>query len=255
MYNVLAYFYADYFDAGTVTDEMLGWAGESRNGFLCTCEGVEFLEYIRTSFFPFQLSSSFLHFECLQRNFCVKWLHYLGDNGNMATVPEKEAGLELDTTATHKVSKVKSTTLQELIGLGKDLGYSGKELQLFVAEQQDREREERKSEREARRAEAERETRKDEAEREARREEAERETRKDEAEREARREEAEREAKKEEAEREARREEAEREARREEAVREENERKWKAEMDAKQEEVRMRYHYGFHHYGFHLPNP
>ena len=29
--------------------------------------------------------------------------------------------------------KVKSTTLQELIGLGKDLGYSGKELQLFVA--------------------------------------------------------------------------------------------------------------------------
>ena len=36
-----------------VTDEMLGWAGESRNGFLCTCEGVEFLEYIRTSFFPF----------------------------------------------------------------------------------------------------------------------------------------------------------------------------------------------------------
>ena len=91
-----------------------------------------------------------------------------------------------------------------------------------MAEQQDREREERKSEREARR------------------EEAERETRKDEAEREARREEAEREAKKEEAEREARREEAEREARREEAVREENERKWKAEMDAKQEEVRLR---------------
>ena len=183
----------------------------------------------------------------------------------MATLPEKEAGLELDTTATHKVSKVKSTTLQELIGLGKDLGYSGKDLQLFVAEQQDREREERKAERDARREEAERETRKDEAEREARREEAEREARKDEAERkatreeaerearkdeaerEARREEAEREAKKEEAEREARREEAEREARREEAerrreeaVREENERKWKAEMDARQEEVRMR---------------
>ena len=58
----------------------------------------------------------------------------MGDNGHMATLPEKEAGLELDTTATHKVSKVKSTTLQELIGLGKDLGYSGKELQLFVAE-------------------------------------------------------------------------------------------------------------------------
>ena len=99
-------------------------------------------------------------------------MDYFGDNGNMATLPEKVAGLELDTTATHKVSKVKSTTLQELIGLGKDLRYSGKELQLFVAEQQDREREERKSEREARREETERETRKDEAEREARREEA-----------------------------------------------------------------------------------
>ena len=132
-------------------------------------------------------------------------MHYLGDNGNMATLPEKEAGLELDTTAMHKVSKVKPTTLQELIGLGKDyIGYSGKGLQLFVAEQQDREREERKSERDARREEAERKTRKDEAEREARREEADREIR------------------------------------REEAVREENERKWKAEMDAKQEEVRMR---------------
>ena len=55
-----------------VTDEMLGWAGESRNGFLCTCEGVEFLEYIRTSFFPFQLSSSFLHFECLQWNLSLR---------------------------------------------------------------------------------------------------------------------------------------------------------------------------------------
>ena len=46
----------------SVTDEMLGWAGESRNGFLCTCEGVEFLEYINNIIFPFQLSSSFLHF-------------------------------------------------------------------------------------------------------------------------------------------------------------------------------------------------
>ena len=40
-----------------VRDEMLCCAGESRNGFLCTFEGDEFL------------SSSFLHFAWLQRNF------------------------------------------------------------------------------------------------------------------------------------------------------------------------------------------
>ena len=36
-----------------VTDETLGWAGESRNGFLCICEGVEFLEYIKNIIFSF----------------------------------------------------------------------------------------------------------------------------------------------------------------------------------------------------------
>ena len=38
-----------------VTDEMLGWAGESRNGFLCTCEGVESLEYIKNIIFSFSI--------------------------------------------------------------------------------------------------------------------------------------------------------------------------------------------------------
>ena len=219
-----------YNNDNIVTDEMLGCAVMV---FLCTCEGVEFLVDIKTINFSFSIIFFFSTFHWVLRN--SRWslceVIDLGDNGNMATIPEKEAILEVDTTSMHKVSRVKSMTLQELIGLGKDLGYSGRELQLFLAEQQDREREEKKSEREARREEAGRETRKEEAEREARREEAERQTRREEAERQARREEAEREARREEverqagrdeAERQARRGEAEREARREEAVRKEN---------------------------------
>ena len=38
---------------GGVTDEMLGWAGESRNGFLCTCDGVEFFRIFKNHFFLF----------------------------------------------------------------------------------------------------------------------------------------------------------------------------------------------------------
>ena len=53
-----------------------------------------------------------------------------------------------------KVSKLKSTALQELVELGKDLGCSGKEAEQFVPEQQEREREEKKFEQNARREEA-----------------------------------------------------------------------------------------------------
>ena len=127
-----------------------------------------------------------------------------------------------------KVSVLMS--LQELINVGKGIGYSGAELQTFVRDQQDRQREERQLEREARREDAEREARKDQAEREARKEEAEREERKDQAEREARKEEAEREARKEE----ARKEEAA-------AERDAHERKWRGELNLKNEEVRLQH--------------
>ena len=114
-------------------------------------------------------------------------------------------------------------SLQELINIGKGIGYSGAELQTFVRDQQDRQREERQLEREARREDAEREARKEEAEREARKEEAEREARKEEAERDVM----------------IRKEEAERESRREEAAAQE--RKWQAELNLRNEEVRLQH--------------
>ena len=58
----------------------------------------------------------------------------VGYNGNMVTVPENETTVEVNMTWT-QATKLKSTTLQELIGLGKDPGYSGKELQHLVMEQ------------------------------------------------------------------------------------------------------------------------
>ena len=64
-------------------------------------------------------------------------------------------------------------SLQELINVGKGIGYSEAELQTFVRDQQDGQREKRQLEREARREDAERQTRKEQAEREARKEEAE----------------------------------------------------------------------------------
>ena len=63
-----------------------------------------------------------------------------------------------------KVSVLMS--LQELISIGKGLGYSGAELQLFVRDEQDRQGKERQLEREARRGDAEREARREQAERE-----------------------------------------------------------------------------------------
>ena len=101
---------------------------------------------------------------------------------------------------------------EELINVGKGIGYSGAELQTFVRDQPDRQREERQLEREARREDAEREARKDQAEREARKEEAEREARREEA----------------------RKEEAA-------AERDAHERKWRAELNLKNEEVRLRH--------------
>ena len=95
-----------------------------------------------------------------------------GYRQHLATVPVS-CGKE----TTKKVSVLMS--LQELINVGKGIGYSGAELQTFVRDQQDRQREERQLEREARREDAERETRKEQAEREARKEEAEREARKE----------------------------------------------------------------------------
>ena len=90
-----------------------------------------------------------------------------------------------------KVSVLMS--LQELLNIGTGMGYSGADLQTFVRDQQDRQREERQLEREVRREDAERESRREQAEREVmiRKEEAEREVmiRKEEAEREARKEE------------------------------------------------------------------
>ena len=107
------------------------------------------------------------------------------------------AGFMAEGDDKEKVSVLMS--LQELINVGKGIGYSGAELQTFVRDQQDRQREERQLEREARR---------EDAEREARREQAEREVRKEEAEREARKEEA-------------------------------QERKWQAELNLRNEEVRL----------------
>ena len=64
-----------------VTDETLGRADESRNGFPVYLSGVEFK---RTSIFPFQLSSSFLYFAWLQRNLSLRQCEVidLGGNGN-----------------------------------------------------------------------------------------------------------------------------------------------------------------------------
>ena len=56
-----------------VTDEMLGWAGESCNGFLCTWEGVEFLEYIKNIIFSFSIVFFFFStFRMLQRNLSLR---------------------------------------------------------------------------------------------------------------------------------------------------------------------------------------
>ena len=90
------------------------------------------------------------------------------------------AGFMAEGDDKEKVSVLMS--LQELINIGKGIGYSGAELQTFVRDQQDRQREERQLERQARREDAERETRKEEAERDVmiRKEEAEREARKEE---------------------------------------------------------------------------
>ena len=52
-----------------VTDEMLGCAGESRNGFLCTCEGVEFLEYIKNINFSFSIVFFFSTFRLITTEF------------------------------------------------------------------------------------------------------------------------------------------------------------------------------------------
>ena len=52
-----------------VTDETLGWAGESRNGFLCTCEGVEFLEYIKNIIFSFSIVFFFSTFRMFTTEF------------------------------------------------------------------------------------------------------------------------------------------------------------------------------------------
>ena len=120
------------------------------------------------------------------------------------------AGFMAEGDDKEKVSVLMS--LQELINVGKGIGYSGAELQTFARDQQDRQREERQLEREARREAVEREARKDQAEREARKEEAEREARKEEA----------------------RKEEAA-------AERDAHERKWRAELNLKNEEVRLQH--------------
>ena len=90
------------------------------------------------------------------------------------------AGFVAEGDNKEKVSVLKS--FQELINIGKEIGYSGDELQTFAKKQQDRQK--RQFERKARREEAEREARKEQVEGEARREEAEREARKEEARRE-----------------------------------------------------------------------
>ena len=61
---------------------------------------------------------------------------------------EEKASLEAGTKVSFAVS------LQNLVQLGEQIGYSGKELQEFIKQQQERDREERHLEREAKREKA-----------------------------------------------------------------------------------------------------
>ena len=79
----------------------------------------------------------------------------LGNRQHLATV---QVSWRKETTNSEKVSVLMS--LQELINIGKGRSYSGAELQTFVKDRQDRQREERQLDRAARRRDAEREARK-----------------------------------------------------------------------------------------------